>query len=275
MSERERKIYLNTDDIDENIDLDAEVEENVEVIDDTIEQPEMNAGDSDQAEESDDDYEVIDDTMPQRLLPLVISNHNLNRGKIAELPDISESMFLRHSEPVLCCDISPSGLLAATGGQDDRAFIWKVDTKQELLDTGNQHKESVCVVKFNRNSTHLVTADLNGLIKVWKIHEDTVTDVGTHYLCDQVTWLFWDHRNDFIFYIGSDSGEGYLYDITPKRLRTHAFPTFGTPTDCAKLFHNQDKIVIGYGNGTLRVFGLDDTQKTLRSITSKCCALFC
>lgn len=278
MSEQERKIYLKPDDIEEQIDLDAEVEEDIEIIDDTGDQPCTEGGANDAMENdelSEDEYELIDDTqdesgtsLRQPTTPKVITDQDKNRNTILTLPDISASEFSKHTASVLCCDISRDSLIAVTGGQDDKAFVWNIQTKDVIFDTDTIHDESISVAKFNRNSKLLVTGDVNGRIELWDLVKSP-HNAGTYTLCDQVTWLFWDHRSDYVFYAGSESGEAYLYDITPGRFRTHSFPTFGTNTNCAKLFHKQNKIVIGYGNGCLRVFGLDNTQKTLLTLNGK------
>ena len=69
--------------------------------------------------------------------------------------------------PVYCSSISPDGEKAATGGGDDHAYVWDVKTG-EILSSLSGHKDSIVQVHFSSDGSLLASADMSGLIQVWK-----------------------------------------------------------------------------------------------------------
>lgn len=66
--------------------------------------------------------------------------------------------------------MSKNGKLAATGGEEDKAYIWDTTNGDIILDcTG--HKDSIIFAEFNFDESYLATGDMSGLIQVW-----TMTD---------------------------------------------------------------------------------------------------
>ena len=60
--------------------------------------------------------------------------------------------------------------LAATGGEDDKAFVWDTVSGDIILEcTG--HKDSVTFSDFNHDDSYLATGDMGGLIQVWKMSD--------------------------------------------------------------------------------------------------------
>lgn len=71
-------------------------------------------------------------------------------------------------------------MLAATGSEEDKAYLWNTITGEIILEcTG--HKDSVIFTGFNYNDMYLGTGDMGGTIKVWQISDkacvwETVVD---------------------------------------------------------------------------------------------------
>lgn len=64
--------------------------------------------------------------------------------------------------------MSKNGKLAATGGEEDKAYVWDTSTGEIVLDcTG--HKDSIIFSTFNYDESYLATGDMSGLIQVWKV----------------------------------------------------------------------------------------------------------
>lgn len=64
--------------------------------------------------------------------------------------------------------MSKNGKLAATGGEEDKAYVWDTSTGEIILDcTG--HKDSIIFSAFNYDESYLATGDMSGLIQVWKV----------------------------------------------------------------------------------------------------------
>jgi len=74
---------------------------------------------------------------------------------------------------VFCCSLSKNGELAATGDEDDKAYIWNTNTGESIFNTGSSHDDSVIFAEFNYNDKYIATADMRGKIKLWRISDKT------------------------------------------------------------------------------------------------------
>lgn len=73
---------------------------------------------------------------------------------------------------MFCCSLSKNGELAATGSEEDKAYLWNTITGEIILEcTG--HKDSVIFTGFNYNDTYLATGDMGGTIKLWQLSDKT------------------------------------------------------------------------------------------------------
>jgi len=126
-------------------------------------------------------------------------------------PDTDDSVlaFTAHSETVFTVATSAVGNVAASGGEDDTAFVWDLATGETKFECKG-HEDSVICVKFNRDGSLLATGSMDGIIKVWKTEsgeEALELDCG-----DDLTWLDWHPVANFII-AGTDSGSMYMWDV--------------------------------------------------------------
>lgn len=71
---------------------------------------------------------------------------------------------------VFCGALSKDENLAATGGEDDKAFVWNTVSGDILFEcTG--HKDSVTFSDFNYDDSYLATGDMNGFVQIWKVND--------------------------------------------------------------------------------------------------------
>lgn len=83
--------------------------------------------------------------------------------------------------------------LAVTGGEDDKAYVWRVSDGEVLLECSGElrtgtttgsirsrttgsfcfsspgHKDSVTCAMFSHDSSLVASGDMSGLIKVWRV----------------------------------------------------------------------------------------------------------
>uniref|UniRef100_A0AAV2LDZ3 Angio-associated migratory cell protein n=1 Tax=Knipowitschia caucasica TaxID=637954 RepID=A0AAV2LDZ3_KNICA len=83
--------------------------------------------------------------------------------------DDSEFTFSSHKGSVFCVSLDPvTNTLAVTGGEDDKAYVWRLSDGEVLFEcTG--HKDSVTCALFSHDSSLVATGDMSGMIKVWKV----------------------------------------------------------------------------------------------------------
>jgi len=72
---------------------------------------------------------------------------------------------------VFCCSLSKNGELAATGDENDKAYLWNANTGESIFNTGTSHDDSIIFAEFNHNDKYMATADMRGKIKLWRISD--------------------------------------------------------------------------------------------------------
>merc|ERR1711990_53962 len=123
-------------------------------------------------EEEGEDYVEIEDENQTAPMESDSDYEETEEEKRAQFEDIQENatmIFDRHSDAVFCSKTSPNGELIASGGQDDRGFIF--DRNGELHMALFGHKESVVSIDWNSDGTLLASGDMSGLVKVWNVRQ--------------------------------------------------------------------------------------------------------
>jgi len=176
---------------------------------------------------------------------------------------VNDQIFSRHNDSVLCCSINDLTRVAVSGGIDDTAFVWDLNTKHVIFECIG-HKESVVAAAFSLNSTYVATGDLNGYIQV----RNTTTGIKIFdFDIDEINWILWHNTSEFVLLAGTKTGDFWMWNVNdPAAMKT--FPSFGAPTTAAKLLSDGMAIVTAYADGSLRVFDLK-TKKVISNLTDQ------
>lgn len=163
--------------------------------------------------------------------------------------------FTRHTDSVLCCSIDSNSRLAVSGGIDDTAFVWDLNTKHVIFECLG-HKESVVAAAFSANSTYVATGDLNGYIQV----RNTTTGIKVFdFYIDEINWILWHNISEYVLIAGTTKGDFWVWNVNdPAAVKT--FASYGRRTTAARLLADGIKIVVSYSDGSLRVFDLKTRQ---------------
>ncbi|KYM79428.1 Angio-associated migratory cell protein [Atta colombica] len=108
---------------------------------------------------------------------------------------------------VFCCSLSKNGNLVATGGEDDKGYLWNANTGEGILSTDDSHNDSVIFSDFNYNDKYVATADMRGKIKLWRISDKIC--VWETALMNDINWIKWHPFSD-ILVTGVETGEIYM-----------------------------------------------------------------
>ena len=73
--------------------------------------------------------------------------------------------FEGHSDSVYCVAMSPNGAVGASGGGDDKAFIWS-STDGSMIHELSGHTDSITDLQFNAQGNLLATASYDQTVKV-------------------------------------------------------------------------------------------------------------
>lgn len=121
----------------------------------------------------------------------------------------------KHVGSVFCCDFHPDGKLAATGGEDDKAYVWSLETGQVVKEVTG-HKDSIVFIGFSFDGAYLATADMAGHIQVLKVsteeNQQQPWPVAFEYDTDDISWGQW-HFGTRVLLIGVDKGDIYVFKI--------------------------------------------------------------
>ncbi|XP_038600216.1 angio-associated migratory cell protein [Tachyglossus aculeatus] len=167
-----------------------------------------------------------------------------------ETPDDSELTFARHSASVFCVSLDPkTNALAVTGGEDDKAFVWRL-SDGELLFECTGHKDSVTCAGFSHDSALVATGDMSGLLKVWRV--EAKEEVWSFEVGD-LEWMEW-HPRAPILLAGTADGNTWMWKVPGGDCRT--FPGPSCPATCGHILPDGKKAVVGYEDGSVRVWDL-------------------
>ncbi|XP_076458648.1 angio-associated migratory cell protein-like [Babylonia areolata] len=150
-------------------------------------------------------------------------------------------------------DPSPSGGLVVTGGRDDSAYVWVMNSGQVVFEcTG--HKNSVTCVGFSHDAMYVASADLDGLIKVWKC--STKKEVWSYECGSDITWLQW-HQGAHVLLAGTQGGEVWMWQVPSQDWsKMKMFQSHGHPSLCGKILPSGKHAVVGYGDGAVKLWDL-------------------
>ncbi|NP_001088640.1 angio associated migratory cell protein L homeolog [Xenopus laevis] len=164
--------------------------------------------------------------------------------------DDSELTFSKHTASVFCVSIDPKeSALAVTGGEDDKAYIWRLsDGETQFECTG--HKDSVTCAVFSHDSTMVATGDMSGLIKVWKV--EGAQEIWSFEVGD-LEWLEW-HPCAHVLLAGTADGNTWMWKIPSGECKTLQGP--GCPATCGQFMPDGRKAVVGYEDGSVRIWDL-------------------
>ncbi|KAE8278386.1 Angio-associated migratory cell protein [Larimichthys crocea] len=164
--------------------------------------------------------------------------------------DDSEFTFSRHNGSVFCVSLDPAtNSMAVTGGEDDKAFVWRLSDGEVLLEcTG--HKDSVTCAVFSHDSSLVASGDMSGMIKVWKV--ETKEEIWSFEVGD-LEWLEW-HPCAPVLLAGTDDGNVWMWKIPSGDCKT--FQSSACQATSGKVLPDGKRAVVGYEDGTVRVWDL-------------------
>lgn len=230
------------DAFDEEIGDDAADLIDAEVIE-TLEESEMQPVDSDDDGEADaNDEDVADDG----------AGPSSAAAPAAEPPpDESAVQWRSHSAAVYAVAASPAQpQLLATGGGDDRAFLWDAGTgavHKELLG----HRDTVNALGFSHDGQYLATAGLDGVVAVWNVADGSLacTLEGPS---EAINWLAW-HARGHVLLVGSEDTTCWMWKV-PEGECMQIFAAHAASVACGAFSGDGKAIVTGADDSTVRVW---------------------
>lgn len=154
--------------------------------------------------------------------------------------------------------------LLATGGEDDRAFIWTIKSSdtglkyEKLLET-EKFEDSVTMLKFSSDGKYLAVSDMSGKIRVYQVNDtcelfwcyDTEIDLET---------LDW-HPGCNVLFCATAEGQFMMFKISTNEIKI-MYSGDDCRLTCFKILKEGKHAVCCYANGNVRMWDLKTGQAT-------------
>lgn len=163
--------------------------------------------------------------------------------------------FSGHNGSVFACAISSDSKYVVSGGEDDRSFVWNLQTGEQVLESTG-HKDSVTCVGFNYDSSLVATGDMSGLIRVWNT---TSKDLVWEFETADLNWLEW-HQAANVLLAGTADGSCWLWKIPDGSCKT--LQSSGPASSAGKILPDGKRAVTAYDDGSFRLWDLKSGSVT-------------
>ncbi|KAI7827722.1 WD40-repeat-containing domain protein [Kickxella alabastrina] len=162
------------------------------------------------------------------------------RGEVL-LEDDSIQGFFLHKEPVF----SKNENLAVSGGGDDRAYLWRLDTGDTVAEL-DKHDDSVSSVKFSNDGTLVASGGMDGKVNVYTV--DNAKRCGP----DEIQWINW-HPKGNVLLAGSNDASLWMWSL-PTGDFMNVFNGHAAPITCGQFTNSGRNIVSGSEDGSLIIW---------------------
>ncbi|XP_062588263.1 angio-associated migratory cell protein-like isoform X2 [Saccostrea cucullata] len=164
--------------------------------------------------------------------------------------DDATFVYKKHADSVFTARIdSKTSDLVITGGQDDTAYVWSASSGETKFQCDG-HKDSVTCVGFSHDGVYAASADLSGLVKVWKV--DTGKEVWS-FECSDIEWMQW-HQIAHVLIVGTQDGDTWMWKIPSGDCKT--FQGHGSSSGSGCLLPDGKRMCVGYEDGTVKVWDM-------------------
>ncbi|XP_013110464.2 angio-associated migratory cell protein [Stomoxys calcitrans] len=228
-------------------------------IDDDVEEIYL---DNDAPPEDDDDLEMEEITLEELESRLEGGDYDSDdEARKSPVQDDAIYTFQQHSAPVFACAFHPQNYLCATGGEDDKVFVWNRNNG-EVVHEISEHKDTVIEVQFNHDGTYLASGDMAGEIFLHKIQENSGSDEKEggfvlrkvwEYSMGDMSWMRW-HKATNVLMAGSEDGEIYVFRLPAGDCKI--FPGTGVRCGSGELTGDGKKLLASYNNGTIKLWDI-------------------
>ncbi|KAF6149298.1 hypothetical protein GIB67_026154 [Kingdonia uniflora] len=174
-------------------------------------------------------------------------------GSDGDIDDVDDSvhLFTGHAGELYTVACSPKVAgLVATGGGDDRGFLWKIgqgDWHQEL----QGHADSVSSLAFSADGRLLASGDLAGSVRVWDISSNSFK-CALEGPGKGIEWVRWHPRGPLVL-AGSEDSNAWMWNAE----RNEYLMMFSGHSDsvtCGNFTPDGRRICTGSKDKSLRVW---------------------
>ncbi|KAL7153248.1 hypothetical protein ABFS83_04G154000 [Erythranthe nasuta] len=165
--------------------------------------------------------------------------------------DDSIHIFTGHTGELYTAVCSPTdAALVATGGGDDKGFLWKINHGDWAFELQG-HQDSVSSLSFSADGQLLASGSLDGVVKVWDIANGELkcTLDGP---AGGIEWVKW-HPRGHVVLAGSEDSSVWMWN-TDRAAYLHNFAGHASSVTCGDFTPDGRTICTGSDDATLRIW---------------------
>ncbi|KAL1343513.1 hypothetical protein HN51_029887 [Arachis hypogaea] len=217
------------------------------VIDECDILDEVSIDDEDLPDAYDDQYSDSEHSVDVEDSVHTFIRHNEELYSAACRPSDSTEHKIRELYSAAC---SPSdATLVATGGQDDRGFLWNIGDEVWYSELKG-HKDSVSSLAFSHDGQFLASGCLGGIVQVWDVLGNLKgTLEGPR---GGIEWLRW-HPRGHILLAGSEDSTVWMWNAE-RAAFANMFVGHGASVTCGDFTPDGKIICTGSEDATLRIW---------------------
>eukprot|EP00300_Choanocystis_sp_HF-7_P005478 c14104_g1_i3.p1 GENE.c14104_g1_i3~~c14104_g1_i3.p1 ORF type:complete len:395 (+),score=87.31 c14104_g1_i3:46-1185(+) len=125
--------------------------------------------------------------------------------------DDSVLRFKTHTEAVYAVALHPSRPIAVSGGGDDKAYLWDVNTGNPIFNLFG-HTDSINCIRFSNDGRFVATGGLDAEVRVWDTSSGNLV-VALTGPSESIEWIEWHSRANIIA-AGDGDGSVWLWNPT-------------------------------------------------------------
>ncbi|KAK7357133.1 hypothetical protein VNO80_16416 [Phaseolus coccineus] len=167
--------------------------------------------------------------------------------------------FTAHTGELYSVASSPKdAALVATGGGDDRGFLWKIGQGDWAFELQG-HEESISSVAFSYDGQRLASGSLDGIIKVWDV-SGNLEAKKLEGPGGGIEWLSW-HPRGHILLAGSEDFTIWMWN-TDNAALLNTFTGHGDSVTCGDFTPDGKIICTGSNDASLRIWNPKSGEST-------------
>ncbi|KAL5218288.1 hypothetical protein ABZP36_018972 [Zizania latifolia] len=177
---------------------------------------------------------------------------NGDDGMVDLEEDDSAYAFRAHTDEIYAIACSPTDAsLVASGGKDDRGFLWKIGSAEGVVLELSGHTDTVCTVAFSSDGNFLASGSFDGRINVWntatRTLQGTFEGSGSGF-----EWLKWHPRGHLII-AGSEDCNLWMWNADHNAI-LNTFAGHSSTVTCGDFTPDGKLICTGSDDASLRIW---------------------
>jgi WD40 repeat protein len=156
-------------------------------------------------------------------------------------------------EPVFSVSFSPTNpFLAASGGGDDKSYLWSLETGQKIADLGI-HADSCGSVAFSSDGKFVASGGMDGKLFIFFIGDALeISLISTLEGPSEISWIQWHPRGNVIVAAGED-GTIWMWQV-PSGKCMNVLTGHADAVTCGQWTPDGKHIVSGSADGSIMLW---------------------